>query len=127
MPLLNHAVGVLQQQVPNHPMLNQLREMFTPAEPPSSEAEEEAIDIGTLIRSVLRARREGEHLTDEARSILKTLSEAGSPHDRVADFLVRLVSESAPPQVPLDLPEEIVKFLVQVRELAFGESIVREE
>ncbi len=127
-PLLHHAMEVLQKQVPNHPLLHQLREMFASAESSTTEAAEDAsLDLNALVQSVIMARHEGGHLSDDSQAMLKVLSEAGSPHDQVADFLKRLVSEATPPEVPVDLPDQVVQFLVQVRELAWGDSVVHED
>ncbi len=124
-PLLIHAIEVLQQQVPNHPLLPQLRQILASAEPPEA-VEEATRNLNALVHSVIMVRHGGGPLTNDAQAVLKALAEAGPPLDRVAEYLEQLASTTTPPEMPTDLPEQIVQFLHQVRDLALSDAIAPE-
>ena len=122
-PLWKHAIDVLQEQAPNHLVLQSLRD--TSASPESTRVAAPPVtskDWNALVRSVIMARRNGEQLTDADQATLQALSQAGSLNNQVAEFMQRLASQPIPPEVPADLPQEAADFLARVRELALREA-----
>jgi tetratricopeptide (TPR) repeat protein len=114
--LLNHAMTVFSEQVPNHPILAELRQVFGEAPNRSVLA-----NPSLLARLALRACN-GTSL-DEAdqRTLdegLETLAAAGPPYDTAAAHLRAVAGGTVLPSLPADLPQPVAQFLASVRDAA---------
>jgi tetratricopeptide (TPR) repeat protein len=108
LPLMSHAKAVLEAQVPNHPLLAQLRVLFPGP----------SVNLPELARLALTARASGTTPPMELIERLQSLRDAGTSHNVVADFLDQVAGGSPLPLVPADLPEEVAAFIATVREAA---------
>lgn len=107
--LLQHAMRVLSEQVPDHPLLAQLRDLFDVSE---------MISPPELAEMALRARATREAPPREFSEELTHMREAGPPYDGIADFLDAIARGDEPPGVPEGSPEQIRTFLASVAEAA---------
>lgn len=112
-PLLQHAIAVLQAQVPNHPLLAALQNLFSGprVSPP---------DLANL---ALTTRKEGGSLPEELVEGLRALRSAGAPHDAVADFLEQVARGGPLPPTPAGLPDDAASFVAFVREAAEKQEV----
>jgi hypothetical protein len=106
--LLQHALPMLQAQVPNHPLLRQFKQF----------ASRLAVDPPRLARSALSVRMSGGPLPESLVAGLHSLRSAGEPHSQVADFLEQLARGGPLPLVPPNLPEGPANFVAAVRQAA---------
>ncbi len=111
--LLDHAIAVLNEQVPGHPLLAQLLKMFG--------HRWRRLDPGELADLALRTRS-GIVLEGLDRAILlqglEALAAEGSPHHTAAAYLRAVADASVLPSIPDDLPHPIAQFLASVRDAA---------
>lgn len=108
-PLLEHAMLVLSEQVPDHPLLAQLREIFDLEGAPS---------MPELVRMALLARDARTALPPELDAGLAWLRNDGGMNALMADFLAAIAHGVEVPEVPTNLPKEIRERLAQVAEAA---------
>lgn len=90
MELLQHGLGVLARDVPDHPLLQQFRSATGSTQTPNP---------SELAASAL-AKRRGEAPPATFADDLAHLREAGEPHATVASYLAALAEGGSPDEIP---------------------------
>lgn len=114
LPLLQHAVAVLLAHSPTHPLLAELKNLFS----------DSRVNPSDLANSALAARKMGVSFPAELVEGLHALKAAGAPHDVVAGFLEQVARGGLLPSIPEGLPDDVAGFVASVRKAAeAGDSL----